>query len=389
MSEFTPEKYWPLGSTVQRTTDLSDTDFYRHFGIISVNPINGHTVMIYRKGEKHVYCTANIYIRHSPDGGITWGEDELVKSEGANYDLRGVGGGYDSTGKLFIFYTKCGITDPLVFYANYVIYSTEDGSPGSWSSPPLQLYGQQLSKYLPYGHIVDAGNGVLYQSWYENDYTGLPSQGGNLYTCSYRLNLYKSTNGGDSFSAVNIMSHTNDNENFLYTEFSMVNIGGGCFIVLARKDGLDFQEYHQYKSEDNCNSWYDHGNTSFETLTGNYPAPPWLSFINFEGVGIVACYYTNRGTQKMNVVYGLAKDLLENGPSGWNGNTIKEIFDFWYPQNPPAQYTASGYQSFYQPLNQYKGIGVGFKESGTYLAYPIVVFTNISDMKDVLIELGL
>jgi len=24
MSEFTPEKYWPLGSTVQRTTDLSD-----------------------------------------------------------------------------------------------------------------------------------------------------------------------------------------------------------------------------------------------------------------------------------------------------------------------------------------------------------------------------
>ncbi|NMD00795.1 MAG: hypothetical protein GYA62_13890 [Bacteroidales bacterium] len=59
--------------------------------------------MIYRKGEKHVYCTANIYIRHSPDGGITWGEDELVKSEGANYDLRGVGGGYDSTGKLFIF----------------------------------------------------------------------------------------------------------------------------------------------------------------------------------------------------------------------------------------------------------------------------------------------
>lgn len=400
MSEFTPEKYWPLGSTVQNSlTDLqtppSDPKRYEHFGIISVNPLSGHTILIYRKGVKHVGTPSSpdygeIWIRHSDDGGVNWSNESQAFSAETNIDQRGVGGGYDSNGRLFAFYGRYFPGDdnpslPAQWLSMNYRYSDDDGA--TWSNEQTLSHGSETA-YLPYGHIVDIGNNILLQPWYGNHPIG-----GDEY--SFSINLYKSTDGGATFSSINI--YTGTGKLFVYpydpyyTEFSIVNLGGGCFMVLARtdrKNGTSFV-FRQFKSEDNCNSWYDHGNTSFETLTGNYPAPPWLSFINFEGVGIVACYYTNRGTQKMNVVYGLAKDLLENGPSAWNINTKKEIFDFWYPQSPPPQYTASGYQSFYQPLNQYKGIGVGFKESGAYLAYPIVVFTNISDMKDVLIELGL
>lgn len=164
-----------------------------------------------------------------------------------------------------------------------------------------------------------------------------------------------------------------------YGEQSMVNLGGGNFLILAR-DNTKFS-FHQFKSEDNCQTWTFQGITSFEGLT-LYPSPPWLSFINYEGVGIVACYYTNRGTQKMNVVFGLAKDLLDIGPSAWVASTIKEIIYFNGSKN-------SGYQSFFLPLNQYKGIGVGFKETGGTVAYPIVVFTNIQGMQSVLGALGL
>lgn len=385
MSEFTPDIYWPLGSTLQGTDFSSDANYYRHFGILSTNPVNGHIVILYRRGTTHALDYGIIFIRHSSDGGFTWSDEVELFTE-QNVDLRNIAGGYDSNERLFLFYARYNYAaqppNPKWLSMNYR-YSDDDGQ--NWSNQ--QTLTTSLSGFSPYGHIVDAGNGVLYQPWYENNYDG-----SNVQTCSYKINLCKSTNGGSSFSSViEIYSHTNSGEQFLYTEFSLVNVGGGCFIVIARKDGPDFQEYHQFKSENNCQNWDSQGDTA--SLLSTYPAPPWLSFINYEGIGIVACYFTDRGAQKLRVIYGLAKDLLDNGPSGWNANTIKEIFDFWYPLTPPPQYRASGYQSFFHPLNQYKGIGVAFKEIlddyNEQKSYPIVPFTNILGMNDVLIALGL
>lgn len=385
MADINPENYFPLGSTVETSfTDLqtspSDPKRYEHFGIISVNPLSGHSILIYRKGTHHVGANdfGSIYIRYSYDGGANWSNEAQAFPPETNIDQRGVGGGYDSSGRLFAFYGRYNPNTSTWLSMNY-LYSDNDGS--TWSNE--QSLPTTLTGFLPYGHIIDVGNGVLYQPWYENNFIGpLP---GNLSSCRYRLNLYKSTDGGQTFTSVNIYDHTNSiqgGEQFFYTEFSLVNIGGGCFIILVRKDGYDFQEYHQFKSENNCQSWISQGDTSFEQL-GSYPAPPWLSFINYEGVGIVSCYYTNRGTQKLNVVYGLAKDLLENGPNGWNVHSPILILNYYGTLN-------SGYQSFFLPLNQYKGIGVGFKETDVNdIAYPVVVFTSTQSMKDVLLALGL
>ena len=79
-----------------------------------------------------------------------------------------------------------------------------------------------------------------------------------------------------------------------YGEQSMVNLGGGNFLILAR-DNTKFS-FRQFKSEDNCQTWIDQGDTLF--VTSFYQSPPWLSFINYEGVGIVACYFTDRGQKK-------------------------------------------------------------------------------------------
>ncbi|NSW44630.1 MAG: exo-alpha-sialidase, partial [Bacteroidales bacterium] len=269
--------------------------------------------MVYRKGTAYVGSIGSIYIRHSGDGGANWSNEEVLFAE-QSVDLRNIAGGYVSSGRLFLFYIRYNYqAQPPCLSMNYR-YSDDDGQ--NWSNQ--QSLTTTLSGFSPYGHIIDAGNGVLYQPWYENNFIGpLP---GNLTSCRYRLNLFNSINNGQNFSNLNIYDHTNSiqgGEQFFYTEFSFVNIGGGCFILLVRKDGYDFQEFHQFKSENNCQNWTSQGDTSFEQLS-DYPAPPWLSFINYEGIGIVACYYTNRGTRKLNVVYGIAKDLLENGPSAWN-----------------------------------------------------------------------
>ncbi|MEW6509315.1 MAG: hypothetical protein AB1432_16415, partial [Bacteroidota bacterium] len=121
--------------------------------------------------------------------------------------------------------------------------------------------------------------------------------------------------------------------------------------------------------------------TSFTKVIFHLNLYTFLVYINYQGVGIVACYYTRRDTSptKLKVVFGLAKDLLD-GTNGWNANTIKEIYS----------YTLSGkvgYQSFFHPLSQYKGIGVSFESNGN--AYPVIEFMNISGMTNVLTILGL
>ena len=185
----------------------------------------------------------------------------------------------------------------------------------------------------------------------------------------------------------------NDQTDIFNTEQSMINLGGDCFLILARKNNDSC--YRQFLSTDCCNTWIDQGNTAFDTWDNglNNQAPPFLAYINYEGVGIVVCYYTIRKCDSnlppyppppqppppnapvLRVVFGLAKDII-NGPSRWKQSTINEIYNYSTPVTKPG-----GYQSFIHPLNQYKGIGITFEEDHTNFspaihAYPKIVFTN-------------
>jgi len=392
----TNANYWPLGSTVQKIIPNPNPNIpplysthYEHFGLISVNPVNGHMVIFYRRGTKHVGTygangvndPGEIYIRHSIDGGANWDTETLVKGE-SGIDIRNYAGGYDSNGRLFIFYGRFNSTTTPLWHSMNYIFSDNDGI--SWSSP-VQLLTNSNATFSPYGHIIDAGNGILFQTWYGNYISGTNT--------IYTLNLYKSTDGGLTFPyTINICptGYTN-----IVGEQSMVNLGGGCFLALARTESA-INQFRQFKSEDGGNTWtpqdtingYSHDTTVFEISSGTLGAPPFLSYINYEGVGIVACYYTIRepvysiyGTTNpiLKVVFALAKNLLDNGPITWGNayssnnlpvNNIIKLF-------PIGTSKASGYQSFFHPLNQYKGIGLSFIETvSNSNAYPEIYFTN-------------
>jgi len=122
-------------------------------------------------------------------------------------------------------------------------------------------------------------------------------------------------------------------------------------------------------------------------------SPSWLSFINYQGVGIVACYYSIVAPNQpisppgspnpipilptLNVVFGLASDLLNIGVNSWHINTKKIIYSY-------SGFNGLGYQSFYHPLNQFKGIGVCFDYNIPFTNstknQPLIFFTNTNKM---------
>ena len=247
----------------------------------------------------------------------------------------------------------------------------------------LNATGNFLVKYRPNGSVIWAKNAAGVGNDSASVMHITKDKLGNIYIIGYFNchNLYI----GNTLLNNSQLGGSGSNDCFIAKYDSLGNplwaasSGGGNFLILAR-DNTKFS-FRQFKSEDNCQTWIDQGDTLF--VTSFYQSPPWLSFINYEGVGIVACYFTDRGQKKAFVIFGLAKDLIDIGASSWNLTTIKDIYNY-----APSDWD-NGYQSFFLPQNQYKGIGVGFKEVNSANAYPIVQFTNISGMKNVLVALGL
>lgn len=356
----TPENYWPLGSTIQKTfTNLNVGSGYEHFGIMSVNPLDGHMIMVYRKGTAYVGSIGSIYIRHSGDGGANWSNESLLLSE-ANVDLRNIAGGYVSNGRIIVFYGR--YQNSTTWLSISYVTSTNNGD--SWSSPQSAYDQPGNTGFSPYGHIVDFGTGLLYQTWYEVDGS------------TYLLRFSKSYDGGQSFPQQYISTIYSSNNPF--TEPSMVNLGGGCLLVLSRINGGTC--FAQFKSTKFGNSWTGPLYTNFETWT-NGQNMPWLSFMNYQGTGIVACYYMRRDTSpyKLKAVFGLASNLIDNGISGWNSDTLIEVCD------STAGYR-SGYQSFFHSNFQFKGIGLYF-DCGATSSYPKIIFTPVTGLLNIIAEL--
>ena len=83
----------------------------------------------------------------------------------------------------------------------------------------------------------------------------------------------------------------------------------------------------------------------------------------------------------------MAEDLLNDasfvnsGPKAWD--VLSSIQPKVIQSNVGSDKN-SGYQSFFHPQNQYKGIGICFAEISYTQAYPIIFFTPISGIIDVI-----
>jgi len=360
---------------------------FRH-GKLSINPVTGYGIIFYSK-----YANNNgygeIYYVGSANGGKTWDtQDNLIYSEAVNnIDLCNVAGGYDSNGRLFIFFTRYDPNSPQFLSINY-IFSDDDA--GSFSQ--LNLFFDyttinnltSVTSFNCSGHIIDDGYN-LYQTWYGDDGNG-----------NFTLAYLSSSDRGLNFDINSLEQFYADT--IPLTEPSMVYLGGGCFLVLAKI--LSMPNIYMQFSYDPQNGWDPNPyQTSFESQQ-SIGGAPWLSFINYHGIGIVACYYTIIVPDQplppapvnypaLKVVFGLAKDLLNNtiNSNGWTQTTIKFI-KTWSANDRPEL----GLQSFFHPFNQFKGIGVCFERAVSLpnSSYPVIVFTDtVSMIQDVLQNLNL
>lgn len=348
----TPENYWPLGSTIQKTfTDLNVGSGYEFGGLMSVSPVDGNMVIFYRKGLSYSSDNGSIYIRNSTDGGANWSSESLVFSE-SGVDLRNLAGGYTSGGRLVIFYGR--YQNQTTWLSINAIYSNDNGN--TWSSPQ-SVYSQTGSAFSPYGHLIDLGQGFCYQTLYE------------VNSGTYSIKYFRSFSGGTYWEfPVSIYSGT-----LFLTEPSMLNLGGGNILVLTRINGGTC--FAQFRSTDYGNTWISTTPeyTNFESWS-NGQNMPFLSFINYQGTGIVACYYMRRDVSpyKLKVVYGLASKIMRDGITGWNSSTIREVC-------ASTGGYRSGYQSFFHPNFQFKGIGSYF-DCNSNSAHPVIVFPSINGM---------
>lgn len=346
--------YWPLGSTISKSfTNINVGSGYEHFGFLSVNPVTGNIILIFRKGTSFASDIGSIWMRKSTDGGANWGSEIQIKSE-TQVDLRNIAGGYTSSGRLLLFYGR--YQNNSSWLPIGYIYSDNDGS--TWSNQQQINTQSGTSAFSPYGSVIDIGGGVLFQTWYE------------VSSGVYTLKFSKSTDNGNTFLTSNIFSIYSSNLTF--TEPSMLNLGGGCLLVLSRiNNGTCFA---QFRSNDYGITWNSIPEyTNFDTWT-NGQNSPYLSYINYNGIGIVACYYLRRDSSPypIKVVYGLASDIVNNGISGWNPLTLRTVLS-------STGGSSSGCPSFFHPNNQLKGIGNYF-DCGTSSSHPVIIFTPTNNI---------
>lgn len=358
-----PPLLFPLRSTINNAAIVLTDTAYSHFGILCVNPINGKMAIIERRGTTHINNNAVIDIRKSTNGGKTWTTPTTIFSA-ADYDLRNCGGGYTQAGRLIIFYGKYYQATTWAYIA--FRYSDDDGT--TWSNE-TSLNTESNTAFSPFGKLIEDENGYLYQTWY------------GINSGTYTVYVAKSTNNGVSWT--NKVVYTGASA---FTESSLVYIGGGRFIVVSRQENGNY--FNQCVSDNYCESWTNQGATNFDTWTPNDSSDvpmPHLAYIDYEGVGIVALYYTFRAAspQKLKVVFGLATTVFGSA-TGWVAGTIKDVYT-----HSTSPLRRPGYQSFFHPQNKFKGIGITYEEPSNVLAYPVVIFTPPTGLSGILTSLGL
>jgi hypothetical protein len=381
------QNYFPKWTTIQSIPEHDQYDLssplYNHYGIISCNPKTGILVMFYRKGTSNLlqYDYGRIYIRWSKDGGNSWTPEMPTYGTGVSpFDYRFLSGGYDNNGRLYIFFTLCdAFVYPPTNFGILYIYSDKDGIPGTWSgATSIVPQNSNYYKVAPYGQIIETGiptnwgpTGIvkrhLYQTWfnYEDDYFKL---------WIAKFDWDQSSNSFVFISHINVYSGTTE-----YTYPSLVDLGGGSMLILARWPNNPGQ-YAQFQSDDYGATWHQ-PTPGFAMLDiwANNTSPPFLTYVNYQGIGLIFCYFTNLDSPiVVKCAIAVAGELLTVGVTKWNviSPIIAKVYNPLSHSHPYGQLIDSGHASFFHPLNQFKGIGISFCVDSLTHSYPQLLCTD-------------
>lgn len=287
----------------QLTNLLSETRYYLPV-ILLQNPVNPLTlVQIFHDSVSHVYESAGkISMRKSTDGGRTWGSKTTVLDPASTEAAYGVGGNYDSTGKIHLFVDTHTALDNTSTNKMYYATSTDDGT--NWSSftdITSSLASDSLASWRIDQRLIET-NSALIISYYKVTAEGDATESANY--------ILKSTDGGSTWVTKTVRAKSTTYRN----ESSLVALTSTNIFLLARDEVTS--EWRAYKSTDTGENWSDLGAFDIgEVLTRE--SPPLLHKFVINGSTVIVFYWARRDTDQLMAAYVPATSLDSTGISAF------------------------------------------------------------------------
>jgi len=358
-------------------------DTWTHIGTGTMNvynPVNGVMLNVYMVATEHIGAPSEIYYRKSVDGGVTWSaQAPLPMGFDGSSNLNYIPGAmdYTSDGRLSFLYIRRNISNPR--YDTYSIYSDDDGA--TWSSPVLCAVPPNTSIAIPTftNNIIEFGNGVFGFPYFSGQTA--PGESEKRY-----LGLFISENNCVTFSTYR-QHATIEVPNGSWGELDIININESPNILIAMtRNGPGIHSPYQYISYNSGVDWTYQGQITFDTIVdpdGSDAMLPKFAIINIYGVRVVACYYTNRETDKVKRILALPENLTGiNGNLGWNINTLTTLKTFTGVGNADGNGTAC------HPDGNYRGFFGCENETGHPNATEMF-FNTPNDIDEMAIALGI
>lgn len=301
--------------------------------------------------------------KKSIDGGKTFTPDATLISE-PGIDVRGIGGGKTSTGRVMLFYNRGGSGATL---NQGFIYTDDEGE--TWSD--YQTITGIGDIYVPYGKMITLAGGRLMKDFYVFD--GLKRE---VYV------VFSNDNGNSWGTPVLVVTSTSPSVE--YTESAFEYLPGGIVIGLIRDDVCS--SLTQVISLDNGATWTNQGIVNFGD---GCHVSPWLNkYEEIDGELYLSCFYGDRLVgNNVRAIVGKALDITSD-PNAWDLSSLTNLdnngdnADFGYPSavNPK--------QGKKHLLVYYKGITSS--DSNIYITNftPNTILNNIPDDSNLLHTTG-
>jgi len=204
-------------SPIARVTIASGTGYRAWPGLARMS--DGRLITTYRRGTDHATTTdGNLYCRISPDGGATWGAEQLIYDD-ASLDIRDSGITCLASGKLIVStFTWNGSTT----YAVKVITSSDNG--GTWSAP-VTVSTTFTAKAATTAAVLELTPGGTLL---------LPIYGQNTGDTQDTAAIVTSTDGGATWG--NQKTIASAPSTIMYSETQVVRTQRGYLLALIRSD---------------------------------------------------------------------------------------------------------------------------------------------------------
>jgi hypothetical protein len=299
---FSPDAYESFTSLGEPTIIESINDGKYHLTThLCQKPSNGDIILsITDEGEGHLSLTnRRIVIRTSTNRGATFSSKVVLHSDATNFPID-PSAGYDSNDRLWLLWPSA----TTIGGANKLWYAYSDDD-GATLSTPVEitsiLPADGLTIFRTYSTVIENAGRIMIAMYKQNS--------GGASSATYLL--YSDNNGVTwGYKTIRAASATYRNE------CDIVHLSGNNLLIIQRNESTN--EWDQYISTDNGDTWTAQGDITFgESITAP-PAPVRLRKTQINGTDVIACAYTDRDRDVTKVAWAKVSSIIASGISGWN-----------------------------------------------------------------------